>query len=159
MTSPCNWHVSRGQRYVCAWRHTLHKLKKTKEIKICQIRFAVLISEVDGRRLRSVHPSGNLNFHVLSSELKSHFDFILINIQCFSNEVERTVTRNKPDHLPESMGQAFSLYLSRKLFRGIMLALKTQMNILTCKCMLSGIYTGLFKMIVRVLTTHHKQCT
>jgi len=88
-----------------------------------------------------------------------HFDFIFQNIQCFSDDVENIVVRNYPDHLPEHLGSQFSLYLSSKLCRGIVLALKTQLNCLTSKCILSGTYTGLFNIIVGVLTTCHKQCT
>ena len=88
-----------------------------------------------------------------------HFDFIFQNIRCFSDDVESVILRGYPDHLPEDMGSQFSLYLSSKLCRGIACALKTQLKYLTSKCMLSGTYTGLFNIIVGVLTTCHKQCT
>ena len=112
----------------------MYKIKKLK--KICQICLAMLISEVDGRSLQSVHASGYFTFHMLSSEPKSHFDFIFLNIQCFSDDVENIIVRRYPDHLPESIGSRFSLYLSSKLCYGIVLALKTQLSSLTSKCLL-----------------------
>jgi hypothetical protein len=88
--------------------------------------------------LQYVHPLGNLTFHALSCDPKSHFDFIFLNIQCFSDDVENIIVRKYPDHLPESIGSRFSLYLSSKLCYGIVLALKTQLNCLTSKCILSS---------------------
>jgi hypothetical protein len=53
----------------------------------------------------------------------------------FSNDIQNFIVGSYPDHLPESLGNRFSLYLSTKLCHGIVLALRIQLSYFTSKYM------------------------
>ncbi|XP_023705557.1 uncharacterized protein LOC111863446 [Cryptotermes secundus] len=67
-------------------------------------------------------------------------EIMKISIPDIVNDVQDFIVRKYPDHLPESYGNRFSLYLSTKLCYGIVLALRIQLSIFTNELSMLSLY-------------------